>query len=84
MFTLDAGAFSLIEFDPVRKTVTLTVTAAPEGVSGAASAPQGRLVVTQTAQILGVHLVKPSGSFKQDASAWLLPFTNGSTIITFV
>lgn len=82
MFTLDAGAFSLVDFDPVKRSVTLTVTAAPEGASGAASAPQGRLVVTQTAEVSGVHLLKPNKSLKQDAGAWVVPFTKGSATVT--
>lgn len=84
MFTLDAGAFLLVQFDPSKKSVTLTVTAAPEGASGAASAPQGRLVVTQTTPISGVHLLKPSKTLKQDAGAWVIPFTKGSATVTLV
>ncbi|THH32821.1 hypothetical protein EUX98_g1312 [Antrodiella citrinella] len=82
MFTLDAGVFSQVEFDSMKKSVVLTITAAPEGVSTAASAPKGRLVVTQTAVVPGVGLLKPSGKFEQDASAWVIPFTKGSATVT--
>ncbi|CAL1693913.1 unnamed protein product [Somion occarium] len=82
LFVLDAGAFSSVEFNPTSKRVTLTITAAPEGASGAASAPKGRLVVTQTAQVPGVHLLKPSGNLSQDAGAWVIPFSEGRATVT--
>ncbi len=76
-FTLDAGAFSQITFYPMAKSVTFTITAAPHGVPSAANAPQGRLLVTQTAAVRGVHLLKPTSNLKIDAGAWVVPFTNG-------
>ncbi|KAH8094626.1 hypothetical protein BXZ70DRAFT_946891 [Cristinia sonorae] len=84
LFTLDAGAFSLVAFDPAKKSVTLTITAAPEGASSAASAPVGRLVVTQTAQVAGVRLLKPSSNLQMDAGAWVVPFTQGGATVTLV
>lgn len=77
MLTLDAGAFSQVTFRPSAKTVTITIAAAPDGVPSAASAPAGRLLVAQTASVTGVHLLKPVGSLKTDAGAWVIPLTNG-------
>lgn len=84
LFTLDAGSFSSVEFNTNSKQVTLTITAAPEGAPSAASAPTGRLVVTQTAQVSGVGLVKPTGNFNIDAGAFVIPFSNGRATVTLV
>lgn len=81
MFTLDAGVFSQVTFDPATKRVTLVITAAPEVVSSAAAAPQGRLLVAQTVAVSGVHLLQPAGNLKTDAGAWVIPFTNGRAIV---
>ncbi|KAI0073727.1 hypothetical protein K474DRAFT_1677710 [Panus rudis PR-1116 ss-1] len=81
LFTLDAGAFAGVEFNPTSKQVTLTITAAPEGASSAASAPNGRLVVSQTAAISGVHLVQPTTDLKVDAGAFVVPFSSGRATV---
>lgn len=82
LFSLDAGSFSAVEYDSAANKVTLTVTAAPEGATSAASAPNGRLVITQTATVSGVNLLKPTGSLTQDAGAWVIPFQSGSATVT--
>ncbi|KAF8167585.1 hypothetical protein B0H34DRAFT_23059 [Crassisporium funariophilum] len=82
LLTLDSGAFSLVEFDPSAPSVTLTMTAVPDGSNGAAAAAQGRLVVQQRAQILGVPSLKPPPAFLSDAGAFVVPFTNGEGKIT--
>ncbi|KAI0694411.1 hypothetical protein BC835DRAFT_1005706 [Cytidiella melzeri] len=82
LFALDAGAFSAVEYNVNTREVTLTVTAAPEGVAEAAAAPNGRLVVTQTAAIAGVQLLKPTRSLAQDAGAWVIPFQSGTATVT--
>ncbi|EKM61705.1 uncharacterized protein PHACADRAFT_204873 [Phanerochaete carnosa HHB-10118-sp] len=78
---LDAGAFESFVFDPTAQTLTVTITAAPEGASGAASAPQGRLVVTQTSTASGARLLKPSAGLVQDAGAWVVPFKDGAATV---
>lgn len=74
LLMVDAGAFSLIEYDPSTHKVTLTVSATAEGSIGAAAALQGRLVVTQTVALPGTHVLQPTGTFTTDAGAWVLPF----------
>ncbi|KAI0803286.1 hypothetical protein BC629DRAFT_1581126 [Irpex lacteus] len=81
LFSLDAGSFSAVEYDSATHKVTLTVTAAPEGATSAASAPNGRLVITQTAIVSGVKLLKPTDSLNQDAGAWVIPFQSGSATV---
>ncbi|OJT05990.1 hypothetical protein TRAPUB_3177 [Trametes pubescens] len=80
-FSLDAGAFSEVDFDPTKKSVTLSISAAAPGVSGAAPAPAARLVVANTAQN-GLGVLKPTGTFKQDAGAWVIPFSGGTASVT--
>lgn len=84
MFSLDAGVFSLVEYDAVARSVTLTITAAPDGVPDAASAPHGRLVVTQTASGPGVKLFAPTHKLARDAGAWTVPFTRGVGTVTLM
>ena len=81
LLSLDAGAFESFTFDPASHEVTVTITAAPEGASGAASAPQGRLVVAQTSTAAGSRLLKPSTTLAQDAGAWVVPFGGGSATV---
>ena len=81
LFTLDAGSFSSVEYDSGAHKVTLTVTAVPEGVANAAAAPNGRLIVTQTAAISGTKLLSPTGNLSQDAGAWVIPFQSGTATI---
>lgn len=82
LFSLDAGAFIELVYDPAAKTVSFTITDVPGNAPNAASAPQGRLVVTQTAALAGVHLVKPTKTLVQDAGAWVIPFTSGTGTVT--
>lgn len=82
LLTLDAGAFEAVTFDPSARTVTVTIAAAAPGASGAASAPEGRLVVTQTSTAAGGAVLKPSPTLTQDAGAWVVPFTNGVGTVT--
>lgn len=83
LFTLDAGAFSQVVYSMAARTVQLTVLAAPEGVADAAAAPVGRLVVTQPAVVPGVGAVVPTTALKQDAGAWVIPFSSGQGTVTF-
>lgn len=82
LLSLDAGAFSAVSYDPTAQTVTITISAVAEGTTGAASAPVGRLVVTQTAAVGGVGLLKPTTSLATDAGAFVIPFTNGVGTVT--
>ncbi len=82
LLSLDAGAFSMVTFDPTTKSVSLTIVPAAEGAPSAASAPHGRLVVSQTAVIPHVRLLKPSKPLTQDAGAWVIPFSSGSATVT--
>ena len=79
--TLDAGAFSQVEFDPAKRTVTLTITPATSGISGAAAAPSARLVVQNTANN-GLGVLKPTTDLKQDAGAYVISFSGGVTSVT--
>ncbi|GJF00196.1 hypothetical protein PsYK624_164760 [Phanerochaete sordida] len=81
LLSLDAGAFDSFVFDTKANTVTVTITAAPSGASSAASAPQGRLVVTQTSTASGARLLKPSGGLAEDAGAWVVPFKSGTATV---
>ncbi|KAJ3798679.1 hypothetical protein GGU11DRAFT_864563 [Lentinula aff. detonsa] len=82
LLSLDAGAFSTVSYNPSAKTVTVTITPVADGASGAASAPVGRLVISQTAAVAGVGLLKPTTSLATDAGAFVIPFTNGVGTVT--
>lgn len=82
LLVLDAGTFSTVTFDPNAKTVTVTITAAPGGVSGAAIAPKGRLLVSQTASVGGVGVLKPTTNLQIDAGAYVVNFSSGSGTVT--
>ncbi|PFH49825.1 hypothetical protein AMATHDRAFT_75995 [Amanita thiersii Skay4041] len=77
LLTLDAGAFSLAEYDPSAKTVTLTITPSSDGSSSAAAAPQGRLVVELPGRVSGVTNLRPTTSLATDAGAFVIPFSGG-------
>ena len=79
--TLDAGAFSEVEIDPSERTVRLTITPSAGGVSGAASAPEARLLVQNTASN-GLGVLEPTTSLAQDAGAWVIPFRSGVASVT--
>lgn len=74
MFTLDAGVFATVIVDG--GSVQLTVLAKPPEVAFAAAAPQGRLVVEGS--------VTPTTSMKTDAGAFIVPFTSGTAVVSFV
>jgi len=83
-FTLDAGAFDIVEISPSAGTVKLTILPAPGGNTAAAVAPAARLVVRQTAKLPGVGNIKlQDSSIKMDAGAYTIPFSSGSTTVTF-
>lgn len=79
---LDAGAFEEVEFDEGAMTINVTISDAPAGVSSAAKAPVGRLLVKTTVEIDGVGSLTPTGEFEVDAGAWVVPFTDGSASVT--
>lgn len=81
LLSLDAGAFSAISYNPTARTVAITVLPSA-GPSGAASAPNGRLVISQTAAVSGVGLLKPTITLAQDAGAFVIPFVGGQGKVT--
>lgn len=82
LFSVDAGAFSLISYHPSAQTVTVTITAIPDGATSAASAPHGRLIIEQKANLPGVTSLKPTTNLVFDAGAYNVPFTSGSGTVT--
>ncbi|KAF9469658.1 hypothetical protein BDZ94DRAFT_1242947 [Collybia nuda] len=81
ILTLDAGAFSTISYNPTTHGVVVVITATPDGVSGAASAPNGRLLIQQRAIVSGVTLLKPTTSLTITAGAFVVPFTSGQATV---
>lgn len=81
MLILDAGAFEEVEFDGSAKSVNVTISDAPVGVSSAAKAPVGRLLVRTTADMDGVGTLTPRSEYEVDAGAWVIPFTDGSASV---
>ncbi|KAF8079162.1 hypothetical protein FPV67DRAFT_1404202 [Lyophyllum atratum] len=82
LLTLDAGAFSAVTYDPSARAITVTITAVPDGVTGAASAPRGRLVIQQKATLPGITPLKPTVTLAIDAGAFVIPFVAGSGTVT--
>ncbi|KAJ7053973.1 hypothetical protein C8F01DRAFT_1165532 [Mycena amicta] len=83
LLSLDAGAFSTISYTPSTQTVVVTVTPVASGATAAAaSAPNARLVVSQTVAAGGVGVLKPTTTFPVDAGAFVITFTNGVGTIT--
>ncbi|KAF7347264.1 hypothetical protein MVEN_01481500 [Mycena venus] len=82
LLTLDAGAFSTISYTPSTQTVVVTVTPSPDGATGAASAPNARLLVSQTAAISGVGVLTPTATFPVDAGAFVITYQSGVGQIT--
>ncbi|KAE9400942.1 hypothetical protein BT96DRAFT_956659 [Gymnopus androsaceus JB14] len=76
VFIAPLGAL-LISYNPTARTVTITITAVADSTTGAASAPHGRLVISQTAAV-GGGLLKPTISLATDAGAFVIPFTKRS------
>ncbi|KJA28438.1 hypothetical protein HYPSUDRAFT_51246 [Hypholoma sublateritium FD-334 SS-4] len=81
MLALDAGAFSVVEFDPRDNSVALTVIAAADGASDAAAAPAGRLVIRQKATIPGVGVLQAPPALVQEAGAYVIPFVKGRAVV---
>ncbi|KAJ7762308.1 hypothetical protein DFH07DRAFT_813874 [Mycena maculata] len=82
LLTLDAGAFSTVRYTPSTQTVAVTVTPVPDGATGAASAPNARLVISQTAMISGVGVLTPTTTYPMDAGAIVMTYQNGVAQIT--
>ncbi|CAK5280459.1 unnamed protein product [Mycena citricolor] len=82
LLTLDAGAFSTIAYTPATQTVVVTIAPTPDGAAAAAAAPNGRLVVSQTAAVAGAGVLKPTTTVPVDAGAFVVAFQNGVGTIT--
>lgn len=82
LLTLDAGAFSTISYTPATQTVVVTITPTPDSANGAASAPNARLLVSQTAPISGAGVLRPTMTFPVDAGAFVVTYQNGIGQIT--
>jgi len=83
LFTLDAGAFTEVEFDTSKKSITLSISAMAPGVQGAAPAPEGRLVVTATSANASTPSFVPTETLKMDAGAWVIPLKGGQGSVSF-
>lgn len=84
LFTLDAGAFESVTYDPSSHKVVVTITPAAQSAENSASAPQGRLVVTQTSTTSASVSLKPNTNLVKDAGAWVVPFKSGVGTATFI
>jgi hypothetical protein len=82
LLSLDAGAFTSVNYDPSARTVAVTISAVADGASGAASAPRGRLVIEQRASLSGISILKPTTSLTVEAGAYVVPFNSGSATVT--
>ncbi|KAF9011201.1 hypothetical protein BDQ17DRAFT_1345705 [Cyathus striatus] len=82
LLTLDAGAFSAVSFNPSTLSVDVTIVPAPEEITTAAKAPNGRLRIEQKAVVAGVSLLKPSSSLTVDAGTFVVPFVSGQGKVT--
>jgi len=83
LFTLDAGAFTEVEFDTSKKSINLSISAMAPGVQGAAPTPQGRLVVTATNADASTPSFVPTEALKMDAGAWVIPLKEGKGFVSF-
>ncbi|KAF8206779.1 hypothetical protein K438DRAFT_1577098 [Mycena galopus ATCC 62051] len=82
LLTLDAGAFSTISYTPSTQTVVVTIASTPDSATAAASAPNARLVVSQTVAVSGIGVLKPTTTFPVDAGAFVVTYSNGVGQIT--
>jgi hypothetical protein len=86
LLTLDAGAYSSLTYGPstrrVVATITVTITTASDGVTGAASAPDGRLVIEQKAALSGLTILKPATNLTISAGAFVIPFSWSQATVT--
>ncbi|KAJ6506867.1 hypothetical protein C8R45DRAFT_894337 [Mycena sanguinolenta] len=83
LLTLDAGAFSTVSYTPSTQTVVVTITPTPDSALNAAAAPNARILVSQTAVISGVGVLKPTTALPVDAGAFVATYQNGVAQITF-
>ena len=83
LFSLDAGAFVGLSYNPSTKRATFTIASKPSVPSTAAAAAQGRIVVTQMATISGVGSILPTTSLTLSAGAYTVPFSSGSATVAF-
>ncbi|KAF7358696.1 hypothetical protein MSAN_01208600 [Mycena sanguinolenta] len=67
LITLDAGAFSTVSYTPSTQTVVVTITPTPDNAIGAASAPNARVLVSQTTSVPGIGVLQPTTTFPVDA-----------------
>ncbi|KAJ7784099.1 hypothetical protein B0H16DRAFT_1782821 [Mycena metata] len=82
LITVDAGAFSTVSYTPSTQTVVVTITPAPDGATGAASAPNARFLVSQTVAVPNVGVLKPTTTLPVDAGAFVANYQNGIAQIT--
>ncbi|KAJ7018382.1 hypothetical protein C8F04DRAFT_1151781 [Mycena alexandri] len=82
LITVDAGAFSTVSYTPSTQTVVVTITPAPDGATGAASAPNARFLVSQTVAVPNVGVLKPTTILPVDAGAFVANYQNGIAQIT--
>ena len=83
LFTLDAGAFVSASIDVSKRSVSFVIAARPSTAPNAASATQGRILVSQTATVAGVGKITPTSSLSMDAGAYVVPLVSGSASVTF-
>ncbi|EJD41740.1 hypothetical protein AURDEDRAFT_169168 [Auricularia subglabra TFB-10046 SS5] len=83
LFALDAGAFVSASVNVSKRSVAFVIAVRPSTAPNAASAAQGRIVVTQTATVAGVGKIAPTSSLSMDAGAYVVPLTSGSATVTF-
>lgn len=82
LLTLDAGAFSMVEFDPRVNSVALTISAATDDANNAAPADKGRLLIEQKSSLPGIGILRPPPALFGEAGAFDIPFTNGIGKVT--
>jgi hypothetical protein len=78
LIVLDAGVFTSFVYEPTTGLVRVSIAPAVN-VTGAAAAPVGRLVVSQTASITNKGVLSPVGDWTVDAGAYLIPFGQGGS-----
>lgn len=84
LLSLDAGAFSVVAFNPSTHQVDVTITAVPDGANSAAAAPNGRLIIQQKTSISGFNGLRPSTSLSTDAGAFIIPISSNQGHVTLV
>ncbi|KAF7302449.1 hypothetical protein HMN09_00879000 [Mycena chlorophos] len=83
LLSVDAGAFSTVSYNPKTHAVVVTITPVASGASSAAaSAPNARLVISQTVAAGGVGVLRPSRTLTTQAGAYVLTYTSGVATVT--